>query len=63
MHQDHGNSPGTCMSAIKYGFSSVMMDGSLLEDGKTPSDYDYNITVTKMLLKLHICLVSQLKGS
>ena len=47
MHQDHGNSPGTCMSAIKYGFSSVMMDGSLLEDGKTPSDYDYNITVTK----------------
>ena len=47
MHQDHGNSPGTCMSAIKYGFSSVMMDGSLLEDGKTPSDYNYNITVTK----------------
>ena len=47
MHQDHGNSPGTCMSAIKYGFSSVMMDGSLLEDGKTPSNYDYNITVTK----------------
>jgi fructose-bisphosphate aldolase class II len=47
MHQDHGNSPATCMSAIKYGFSSVMMDGSLLEDGKTPSDYDYNVNVTK----------------
>ena len=46
MHQDHGNSPATCMSAIKYGFSSVMMDGSLLEDGKTPSDYDYNVEVT-----------------
>ena len=47
MHQDHGNSPATCMSAIKYGFSSVMMDGSLLEDGKTPSDYNYNVNVTK----------------
>ena len=63
MHQDHGNSPGTCMSAIKYGFSSVMMDGSLLEDGKTPSNYDYNITVTKNVTETAHYLVSQSKGS
>ena len=52
MHQDHGNSPATCMSAIKYGFSSVMMDGSLLEDGKTPSDYDYNVEVTNKVSEM-----------
>ena len=52
MHQDHGNSPATCMSAIKYGFSSVMMDGSLLEDGKTPSDYDYNVEVTNKVAEM-----------
>jgi fructose-bisphosphate aldolase, class II len=43
MHQDHGNSVATCMSAIENGFTSVMMDGSLKEDGKTPADYDYNV--------------------
>ena len=43
MHQDHGNSPATCISAIENGFTSVMMDGSLKEDGKTPADYDYNV--------------------
>jgi len=47
MHQDHGNSPATCKSAIENGFTSVMMDGSLGEDGKTPSDYAYNVKVTK----------------
>ena len=47
MHQDHGNSPETCQSAIDNGFTSVMMDGSLMEDGKTPADYDYNVRVTK----------------
>ena len=46
MHQDHGNSVETCMSAIDNGFTSVMMDGSLEEDGKTPADYDYNVKVT-----------------
>lgn len=51
MHQDHGQSPAVCMAAIKSGFSSVMMDGSLLEDGKTPSDYDYNIAVTQEVVK------------
>ena len=43
MHQDHGNSQATCMTAIQYGFTSVMMDGSLEEDGKTPASYDYNL--------------------
>ena len=50
MHQDHGNSPETCMSAIENGFTSVMMDGSLQEDGKTPSDYDYNVKVTRTVV-------------
>jgi fructose-bisphosphate aldolase class II len=52
MHQDHGNSPATCLSAIENGFTSVMMDGSLKEDGKTPADYDYNVSVTKEVVKL-----------
>ena len=52
MHQDHGNSPATCLSAIENGFTSVMMDGSLLEDGKTPADYDYNVRVTREVVKL-----------
>ena len=47
MHQDHGNSPATCKSAIEQGFTSVMMDGSLLGDGKKPSDYAYNVQVTR----------------
>jgi len=46
LHQDHGNSPETCISAIEQGFTSVMMDGSLLADGKTPSDFEYNVQVT-----------------
>jgi len=46
MHQDHGNSPATCFSAIQQGFTSVMMDGSLRADGKTPSSYEYNVEVT-----------------
>jgi fructose-bisphosphate aldolase class II len=47
MHQDHGNSPETCKSAIENGFTSVMMDGSLEADGKTPANYEYNVRVTK----------------
>lgn len=50
MHQDHGNSPDTCQSAIDNGFTSVMMDGSLQEDGKTPADYEYNVRVTKQVV-------------
>jgi fructose-bisphosphate aldolase, class II len=50
MHQDHGNSPETCISAIKNGFTSVMMDGSLRDDGKTPADFEYNVRVTKQVV-------------
>jgi fructose-bisphosphate aldolase class II len=52
MHQDHGNSIATCMSAIENGFTSVMMDGSLKEDGKTPADFAYNVRVTAEVVKL-----------
>jgi len=52
MHQDHGNSPKTCQSAIDNGFTSVMMDGSLKDDGKTPADFDYNVKVTREVVQL-----------
>jgi len=52
MHQDHGNSPATCQSAIEYGFTSVMMDGSLKEDGKTPATFEYNCNTTKKVVDL-----------
>jgi fructose-bisphosphate aldolase, class II len=52
MHQDHGNSPATCKSAIEQNFTSVMMDGSLKEDGKTPADYDYNVDVTRKVVDM-----------
>ena len=51
MHQDHGNSVETCMSAIEHGYTSVMMDGSLEEDGKTPASFDYNVRVTSEVVK------------
>ncbi|MCU0961009.1 MAG: fructose-bisphosphate aldolase class II [Pirellulaceae bacterium] len=52
MHQDHGNSVATCQSAIDNGFTSVMMDGSLKEDGKTPASFDYNVRVTREVVEL-----------
>jgi len=59
MHQDHGNSVATCLSAIKQGFTSVMMDGSLQEDGKTPASYEYNVRVTSEVVRLaHLLNVS-----
>jgi fructose-bisphosphate aldolase, class II len=59
MHQDHGVSPAVCQRSIQLGFSSVMMDGSLKEDGKTPADYDYNVAVTKTTVDMaHACGVS-----
>ncbi len=51
MHQDHGNSFETCKSAIELGFTSVMMDGSLKEDGKTPSSFEENVEVTKRVVE------------
>lgn len=59
MHQDHGTSPAVCQRSIQLGFSSVMMDGSLGEDGKTPTDYDYNVSVTRTVVDMaHACGVS-----
>ena len=52
MHQDHGNSPATCYSAIRNGFTSVMMDGSLEADAKTPASFDYNANVTAEVVKV-----------
>ncbi|MFN7093817.1 MAG: class II fructose-bisphosphate aldolase [Burkholderiales bacterium] len=52
MHQDHGASPAVCLQAIRLGFSSVMMDGSLMSDGKTPSDYAYNVDITRQVVNL-----------
>ncbi len=51
MHQDHGQSPAVCMAAIRSGFSSVMMDGSLMEDGKTTSSYEYNLEVSRRVVE------------
>ena len=59
MHQDHGTSPAICQRSIQLGFSSVMMDGSLGVDGKTPTDYNYNVNVTKTVVDMaHACGVS-----
>jgi len=59
MHQDHGTSPSVCQRSIQLGFSSVMMDGSLLADGKTPADYEYNVDVTRRTVEMaHACGVS-----
>jgi fructose-bisphosphate aldolase class II len=59
MHQDHGTSPAVCQRSIQLGFSSVMMDGSLMSDGKTPASYEYNVDVTKTTTDMaHACGVS-----
>jgi len=52
MHQDHGQSPAVCQGAIDLGFSSVMMDGSLQEDGKTIAEYEYNVDVTRRVVEM-----------
>jgi fructose-bisphosphate aldolase class II len=52
MHQDHGSSPAVSQRSIRSGFTSVMMDGSLREDGKTPSTYEYNVEVTKLVVAM-----------
>ncbi len=59
MHQDHGTSPAICQRSIQLGFSSVMMDGSLMTDGKTPSSYEYNVETTHTVVAMaHACGVS-----
>ena len=59
MHQDHGTSPAVCQRSIQLGFSSVIMNGSLQEDGKTPSSYEYNVDVIRQVVNMaHACGVS-----
>jgi fructose-bisphosphate aldolase, class II len=62
MHQDHGNSPETCYSAIHQGFTSVMMDGSLAPDGKSPATYEYNVEVTKQVCQVAHSLGISVEG-
>jgi fructose-bisphosphate aldolase class II len=52
VHQDHANAPALCQSAIELGFTSVMMDGSLREDGRTPADFEYNVRVTRQVVEM-----------
>jgi fructose-bisphosphate aldolase class II len=52
MHQDHGTSPKVCQGALDLGFGSVMMDGSLMDDGKTPASFEYNVNVTKAVVEM-----------
>ena len=52
LHQDHGASPAVCQQSMRSGFSSVMMDGSLGEDGKTPTSYDYNVATTRKVVEM-----------
>ena len=52
MHQDHGSAPGVCLRSIQSGFTSVMMDGSLMEDMKTPSSFEYNVNVTRTVVDM-----------
>ncbi len=62
MHQDHGNNDATCLSAIRYGFTSVMMDGSLEEDMKTPSSYDYNVDITARVTRAAHAVGASVEG-
>ncbi len=62
MHQDHGNSPATCYSAIRNGFTSVMMDGSLEEDAKTPASFEYNVEVTRTVVEVAHAVGASVEG-
>ncbi len=62
IHQDHGNNVATCLSAIQNGFTSVMMDGSLKEDAKTPADYAYNVAITREVTRLAHMVGASVEG-
>jgi fructose-bisphosphate aldolase class II len=62
MHQDHGNEPATCYSALKNGFTSVMMDGSLEADAKTPASFEYNARVTSEVVKVAHAIGASVEG-
>jgi fructose-bisphosphate aldolase class II len=62
MHQDHGNNEQTCLSAIRHGFTSVMMDGSLEADMKTPASYDYNVAITERVSRMAHWIGASVEG-
>ena len=62
MHQDHGQSPAVCQIAMRMGFTSVMMDGSLMSDGKTVSSYEYNVDVTRRVVENAHCIGVSVEG-
>jgi fructose-bisphosphate aldolase class II len=62
VHQDHGNNEATCLSAIRHGFTSVMMDGSLRADAKTPADYDYNVAITARVARMAHAVGASVEG-
>ena len=62
MHLDHGNSEATCFTALQYGFSSVMMDGSLEADAKTPASYDYNVAITSKVVEVAHAVGASVEG-
>jgi len=62
MHQDHGNNEATCLSAIRHGFTSVMMDGSLEEDMKTPASYEYNVDITRRVTQAAHAVGASVEG-
>jgi fructose-bisphosphate aldolase class II len=62
LHQDHGNEESTCATAIKYGFTSVMMDGSLKADAKTAADYDYNVDITRRVVEMAHWIGASVEG-
>ena len=62
LHQDHGSSAAVCLQSLRSGFTSVMMDGSLKEDSKTPSSYDYNVEVTRRVSEMSHCIGVSVEG-
>jgi len=62
LHQDHGSSAAVCMQSLRSGFTSVMMDGSLKEDAKTPSSYEYNVEVTRRVCEMSHCIGVSVEG-
>src|ERR1700736_5082903 len=62
LHQDHGNEEATCATALQYGFTSVMMDGSLKADAKTAADYDYNVDITRRVVEMAHWIGASVEG-
>jgi ketose-bisphosphate aldolases len=62
LHQDHGNNEATCLTAMQHGFTSVMMDGSLEGDAKTPASYEYNVDITARVTQMAHAVGASVEG-